>query len=75
MIVSISIYVRLKSACIKNKLVKNSTVGDIAPALCEMTTVCNVGEAKPGHGACMESMSRTNTRPEQYIYMVLITCF
>ena len=49
----------------KNKLVKNSTEGDIAPALCEMTTVCNVGEAKPGHGACMKSMSRTNTRPEQ----------
>ena len=48
----------------KNKLVKNSTEGDIAPALCEMTTVCNVGEAKPGHGACMKSMSRTYTRPD-----------
>ena len=53
----------------KNKLVKNSTEGDITPALCEMTTECNVGEAKPGHGACMKSMSRTNTRPEQYIYI------
>ena len=61
----------------KNKLVKSSMEGDIAPALCEMTTVCNVGEAKPGHGACMKSISRTNTRPKQYIYMymVLITCF
>ena len=29
----------------RNKLVKNSTEGDIAPALGEMTTVCNVGEA------------------------------
>ena len=48
----------------KNKLVKNSTEGDIAPASCEMTTVCNVGEAKPGHGACMKSMSRTYTRPD-----------
>ena len=75
MIVSISAYVRLKSACIKNKLVKNSTEGDIAPALGEMTTACNVGEAKPGHGACMKSLSRTNTRPEQNIYKVLITCF
>ena len=55
----------------KNKLVKNSTEGDIAPALCEMTTVCNVGEAKPGHGACMKSMSRTNTRPEQNIYIYI----
>ena len=53
----------------KNKLVKSSMEGDIAPALCEMTTVSNVGEAKPGHGACIKSMSRTNTRPEQYIYM------
>ena len=44
----------------KNKLVKNSTQGDIPPALGEMTTVCNVGEAKPGHGACMKSMSRIN---------------
>ena len=61
----------------KNKLVKNFTEGDIAPALCEMTTVCSEGEAKPGHGAYMKSMSRSNTRPEQYryMYMVLITCF
>ena len=70
----------------KNKLVKNSTDSDIAPALCdsdiapalcEMITVCNVGEVKQGHGACMKSMSRANTRPEQYryMYMVLITCF
>ena len=44
----------------KNKLVNNSTEGNITPALGEMTTVCNVGEAKPGHGACMKSMSRTN---------------
>ena len=54
----------------KNKLVKNSTEGDIAPALCEMTTVCNVGEAKPGHGACMKSMSRTNTRLVGWLFWV-----
>ena len=53
----------------KNKLVKNSTEGDIAPALCEMTVVCNVGEAKPGHGACMKSMSRTNTLDQNNIYI------
>ena len=28
-----------------NKLLKNSTEGDITPALGEMTTICNVGEA------------------------------
>ena len=33
----------------------------VAPALDELTTVCNVGQAKLGHGACMKSMSRTNT--------------
>ena len=34
---------------------------NITPALGEITTACNVGQAKPGHGACMKSMSRTNT--------------
>ena len=40
---------------------KNSAEVDIAPALGEITTVCNVGQAKPGHGACMKSTSRTYT--------------
>ena len=40
---------------------RNSTEVDIAPALDEIITVCNVGQAKLGHGACMESMSRTHT--------------
>ena len=29
------------------------------PALGEISTACNVGQAQPGHGACMKSMSRT----------------
>ena len=40
---------------------KNSAEVDIAPALGEITRVCNVGQVKLGHGACMKSMSRTNT--------------
>ena len=40
---------------------KNSTEVDIAPVLGEIITACNVRQAKPGHGACMKSMSRTNT--------------
>ena len=36
---------------------KNSTEVDIAPALGELTTACNVGQAKLGHSACM----KTNT--------------
>ena len=39
---------------------KNSVEVDISPALGEVNTACNVGQMKPGHGACM-SMSRTNT--------------
>ena len=30
---------------------KNSTEVDIAPAFGEITTACNVGQAKKGHGA------------------------
>ena len=41
---------------------KNTAKVVIAPALGEKTTACNVGLArKTGHGACMISMSRTNT--------------
>ena len=40
---------------------KISVEVDIAPALGEITAACNVGQAKLGHGACMRSMSRTNT--------------
>ena len=32
-------------------------VFDIAPAQSEIITVCNVGQAKPGHGACMKSIN------------------
>ena len=28
---------------------------DIAPAFGEITTACNVGQAKKGHGACLKS--------------------
>ena len=40
---------------------KNSAEVDIAPALDEIITACNVGQAKSGHDACMESTARTNT--------------
>ena len=33
---------------------KNSAEVDIAPAFGEITTACNVGQAKKGHGACLE---------------------
>ena len=32
---------------------KNSAEVDIAPAFGEITTACNVGQAKKGHGACL----------------------
>ena len=45
---------------------KNSGEVDIAPAMGEIynytITVCNVGQAKVCHGACIKSMSRTNTK-------------
>ena len=34
---------------------KNSAEVDIAPAFGEITTACNVGQAKKGHGACLKS--------------------
>ena len=34
---------------------KNSAKVDIAPAFGEITTACNVGQAKKGHGACLKS--------------------
>ena len=34
---------------------KNSAEVDIAPAFGEITTACNVGPAKKGHGACLKS--------------------
>ena len=33
---------------------KNSAEVDIAPAFGEITTACNVGQAKKGHGACLK---------------------
>ena len=32
---------------------KNSAEVNIAPAFGEITTACNVGQAKKGHGACL----------------------
>ena len=37
------------------RLNKNSAEVDIAPAFGEITTACNVGQAKKGHGACLKS--------------------
>ena len=34
---------------------KNSAEVDIAPAFGVITTACNVGQAKKGHGACLKS--------------------
>ena len=34
---------------------------DIAPAFRDLTTACNVGQAKNGHGVCLKSVSRTTT--------------
>ena len=34
---------------------KNSAEVNIAPAFGEITTACNVGQAKKGHGACLKS--------------------
>ena len=34
---------------------KNSAEVDIAPAFGEITTACNVGQAKKGHGACLKN--------------------
>ena len=34
---------------------KNSAEVDIAPAFGEITTACNVGQAKKGCGACLKS--------------------
>ena len=34
---------------------KNSAEVDIAPAFGEITTACNVGQGKKGHGACLKS--------------------
>ena len=34
---------------------KNSVEVDIAPAFGEITTACNVDQAKKGHGACLKS--------------------
>ena len=39
----------------KKKEDKNSAEVDIAPAFGEITTVCNVGQAKKGHGVCLKS--------------------
>ena len=42
----------LNSSQVSNK---NSAEVDIAPAFGEITTACNVGQAKKGHGACLKS--------------------
>ena len=40
---------------------KNSAEVNIAPAIREITTACNVGQAKNGHDMCLKSESRTTT--------------
>ena len=44
----------LCSACIV-RYNKNSAEVDIEPAFGEITTACNVGQAKKGHGVCLKS--------------------
>ena len=46
--------------CIRMKY-KNSAEVDIAPAFRDITTACNVGQAKKGHGVCLKSVLRTTT--------------
>ena len=52
----------------RNKLVKNSTEGDIAPALGEMTTVCNEGEAN----RVMVHACQVQTLGQNKIYTMLL---
>ena len=42
-------------AFLSTSIYKNSAEVDIAPAFGEITTACNVGQAKKGHGACLKS--------------------
>ena len=49
----------LENACSNTIHNKNSAEVDIAPAFGEITSACNVGQAKKGHGACFKSVSRT----------------
>ena len=44
------------------KFMKNSVEVDIAPAFGEITTACNVGQAKKGHGACLKSGHKILTK-------------
>ena len=51
--------------CISNNYMyidKNSAEVDIAPAFGEITTACNVGQAKKGHGACLKSGQLVHAR-------------
>ena len=41
---------------------KNSAEVNIAPAFGEITTACNVGQAKKGHGACLKSGQKILTK-------------
>ena len=52
-----SLRLRCAKKCIPQFLTiyKNSAEVDIAPAFGEITTACNVGQAKKGHGACLKS--------------------
>ena len=49
---------------------KNSAEVDIAPAFGEITTACNVGQTKKGHGACLKSgqlvYARFHTHSHRY---------
>ena len=50
----------------KNKLVKNSTEGDIAPALGEMTTVCNVGDSRKENPQKLTQLS-SRSHPRHHV--------
>ena len=45
---------------------KNSAEVDITPAFGEITTACNVGQAKKGHGACLKSEQLVYARFHTY---------
>ena len=47
--------ISFETSCMDSSWNKNSAEVDIAPAFDEITTACNVGQAKKGHGACLKS--------------------
>ena len=58
-VLRISLKSNQKTKCKYNT---NSAEVDIAPAFGEISTACNVGQAKKGHGACLKSEQRKFSR-------------